>query len=86
LKRLNCWAWSWSSAGTAEFGIGDDWATLASIESTEPGKGHATALLTAAKRHYEAQGKRFGGSVALNERMRAIYRHLGIREYSEDDL
>jgi hypothetical protein len=70
---------------TAEFGVGEDWATLALIESTEPGKGHATALLKAAKEHYEAQGKRFGGSVALNERMRAIYRRLGIREYSTDE-
>ena len=65
---------------TAEFCVGKDWATLASIESKEPGKGHATRLLRAAKEHYENQGKRFGGSVALNERMRAIYRRLGIAE------
>lgn len=68
---------------TAEFAVGEDWATLASIESKEPGQGHATTLLRAARRHYENQGKRFAGSVALNERMRAIYRRLGIREYGE---
>lgn len=65
----------------ATFGVGDDWATLYEIHSSEEGKGHATVLLTEAKKYYEAQGKRFGGSVALNERMRNIYRRLGIKEY-----
>jgi len=76
--------WTYQSC-IAEFGSGEDWATLYSIESKEPGKGHATALLTAAKQHYEAQGKRFGGSVALNKRMRAIYQRLRINEYDSDD-
>lgn len=65
----------------ANFAIGDDWATLYDIESKEEGKGHATELLIEAKKHYEGQGKRFGGDVALNDRMRKIYQELGIKEY-----
>ena len=66
----------------AQFGVGDDYATLYHIESKEAGKGHATALLTEAKRHYETQGLEFGGSVALSPRMRAIYQRLNIKEYA----
>jgi hypothetical protein len=72
--------WTYESCA-AEFGLGSDWATLYSIRSKQPGQGHATALLTAAKQYYEAQGKRFAGTVALNERMRAIYRRLDIKEH-----
>lgn len=68
---------------TAEFGVGDDWATLYSICSEVESKGHATALLIAAKRHYEALGKRFASDVALNDRMRRILRRLNIEEYAE---
>lgn len=68
---------------TADFGIGDGWATLYTIGSKEEGKGHATQLLTEAKSYYEKEGKKFGGSVALNERMRDIYRRLGIEEYND---
>ena len=67
---------------SAEFGTGNDWATLYSISSRKPGQGHATELLTEAKRYYEDQGLRFGGSVALNSRMRKIYQRLAIKEYS----
>lgn len=70
----------------ALFGVGDDWATLYTIGSAEPGKGHATALLTAAKAHYEGLGLTFGGTVALNPRMRAIYERLGIKEYNDEEL
>ena len=66
----------------AEFGTGEDWATLYLIESEEPSKGHATELLTEAKRYYEEQGLRFGGTVALNSRMSKIYQRLGIKEYA----
>lgn len=65
----------------ADFGVGNDWATLYSIESKEQGKGHATELLVEVKKYYEGQGKRFGGSVALNDRMRKIYQELDIKEY-----
>ena len=69
---------------TANFGVGDDWATLYDIESKEQGKGHARELLIEAKKHYEAQGKKFGGSVALNERMARLYKSLEIEEYNEE--
>ena len=65
----------------AHFGLGTDWATLYDIESKEPGKGHATELLTKAKKFYENRGKCFGGDVALNDRMRKIYQRLNITEY-----
>jgi len=70
----------------ADFALGEDWATLYDIESTEEGQGHATELLTEAKRFYEAQGKTFGGSVALNATMQHIYRKLGITEYADDGV
>ena len=65
----------------ADFGVGDNWATLYSIKSNEEGKGHATELLVEAKKYYEGQGKKFGGDVALNNRMKKIYQELGIKEY-----
>ncbi len=66
---------------TAHFGVGNDWATLTDIESTIPSQGHATKLLTIAKAYYEKQGKRVGGSIALNERMARLYRKVGYIEY-----
>jgi hypothetical protein len=66
---------------TARFGVGEKWATLYDIESAIQGKGHATNLLLEAKSYYEKQGKKFGGSVALNPGMRRIYQKLKIREY-----
>lgn len=67
---------------TADFGVGDDWATLYDISSKEENRGHATQLLTAARHYYEAVGgKKFGGSVALSESMKHIYEKLGIEEY-----
>lgn len=65
----------------AHFGVGKDWATLYDIQSQKPGQGDATELLRQAKVYYEGLGKRVGGSVALNERMRAIYQRLGIPEH-----
>ena len=67
----------------ADFGISDDWATLYYIQSEEQGKGHATELLTEAKKHYGGLGKKFGGSVALNDKMARIYKKLGITEYKD---
>lgn len=66
---------------TAEFGVGDDWATCYGIRSREKGKGHATELLTEAKKFYEGLGKKFGGTVALNEAMRRVYQKVGVTEY-----
>ena len=67
----------------AEFGVNEqeNWATLCTIRSLSEGKGHATHVLAEAKTFYESQGKRFGGSVALNSRMKAIYQRLGVTEY-----
>jgi hypothetical protein len=67
----------------ADFGVGQDWATLYTIRSTVPSKGHATALLIEAKKFYESKGKRFAGTVAINPRMAAIYERLGIAEIRE---
>jgi hypothetical protein len=68
----------------AEVGVGDTWATVYYIESKEEGKGHATELLKEAKKHYEGEGKVFGSSVALNERMRHLLVKLNIKEYVEN--
>ena len=66
----------------AHFGIGKNFATLYDIKSKQEGQGHATELLKAAKNYYEAQNFEFGGSVALNDRMRKLYKKLGIKEYA----
>lgn len=59
------------------------WATLYNIESVEQGKGHARNLLIQAKKHFEKIGYDFGGTIALNDRMRNLYKSLGIKEYTE---
>ena len=64
-----------------EVAEGDDWATIYGVISKERGKGHATELLTEMKKYYTSQGKRFGGTVALNKAMKHIYEKLGITEY-----
>lgn len=72
--------WQYKSC-SAQVGVGKDWATVYLIESQQEGKGHATKLLREMKAYYEKQGLRFGGSVALNDRMARLYRKCGIREY-----
>jgi ribosomal protein S18 acetylase RimI-like enzyme len=75
----------WTHEGCkANFGIGNAWATLYFIEtkSEDRGKGNASELLRAAKVFYEANGKKFGGTIALNETMRDIYKRLEIEEYN----
>ncbi len=67
----------------AMIGVGEDWATIYMISSDEQGKGHATELLIEMKKHYEAQGKVFGSSIALNNTMRHILQKLNIVEYTE---
>lgn len=75
----------WSENGVvADFAMEDDWCTLFSIESVDEGKGFAQKLLKEAKEFYEKEGKRFGGSVALNPTMAHIYEKLGIEEYRSD--
>jgi GNAT superfamily N-acetyltransferase len=77
-KRLDNWAYK---SCEAECGVGEDWATLNYIRSKEEGKGHATMLLIFIKEFYKRQGLKFGGSVALNDRMHNLYLRLGIKEY-----
>ena len=67
----------------AMIGTGKDWATIYMISSDEKGRGHASELLIEMKKHYEAQGKLFGSSVALNSRMRYLLQKLNIVEYAE---
>jgi hypothetical protein len=76
--NLEIWRHESCEAQVAE---GPDWATIYVVESADEGKGHAQELLAEAKKHYEGLGHRFGGSVALNSRMRHIYQKLKINEY-----
>ena len=72
----------WTYKGcVANFGVGANWATLYDISSKYEGKGYATTLLSQAQKYFESIGFKFGGSVALNDRMRDIYKRLGINEY-----
>lgn len=75
-------SWKYKSCA-ANFGVDikENFATLYDIISLEQGKGHATHLLTVAKKYYEDKGYKFGGSVALNDRMKSIYKRLNIEEY-----
>ena len=76
--------WKFKSC-EAHFGVGkengEEFATLYDIVSKEPGKGHAHELLTKAKAHYKEQGRKVGGTIALNDKMRFLYRKVGIEEY-----
>lgn len=72
----------WSYKGCeVDFGVGEDFATIYSVESKDQGKGYATKLLGIAKAYYEQCGKKFGGTVALNDTMAHIYKKLNIEEY-----
>lgn len=66
----------------ADIGAGEDWATIFSITSGEKGKGHGTELLLEMKKHYEAEGKKFGSSVALSGAMKHLLTKLNIEEYA----
>jgi len=70
--------WSYLSC-IAHVASEKEWATIYDIQSSEHGKGHATELLKEMKNYYK--DKKFGGSIALNERMRGLYKKLGIEEY-----
>lgn len=66
----------------ASIGIGDNWATIYSIESSEKGKGHATELLMEMQNYYKIQRKQFGSSVALSDTMSHLLKKLNIPEYA----
>ena len=72
--------WKYKSC-IARCATGQDWATLYDIKSKEEGKGHATKLLLAMKEYYEGKGLKFGGSVAVNMRMKRLYQKCGIDGY-----
>lgn len=67
----------------ATVAVGDDWATVYSIQSKEQGKGHAQTLLTDAKDYYEKRNRKFGSSVTLSPAIKHIIDKLGIEEYSD---
>ena len=81
LEANDIHVWHFQSC-EAQVGVGKDWATIYTIRSMEPGKGHATTLMLAMKKYYEGQGLKFGGSVALNDRMCRLYRKCGVKEYT----
>ena len=72
--------WCYESC-VAHCATGRDWTTVYDISSSEEGKGHTTKLLLAMKGYYEGKGLIFGGSIALNDRMRRIYQRCNIKEY-----
>lgn len=72
--------WQYKSC-KAEVGVGDSWATVYLMNSKEPCKGHGAILLFAMKKYYEAKGLFFGGSVALNGRMKRLYLKCQVHEY-----
>ena len=57
------------------------WVRRTVLDALFLGEPRPTRLLIEARRHYQLAEKRFGSSVALNERMRAILRRLDIPEY-----
>ena len=67
----------------ATIGIGPSWATIYSMESKEPGKGHGNSLIIQMRNHYEAQGKKFGSTVALSKAMKHLLEKHNIVEYAE---
>lgn len=60
----------------------DDWATIYSVESSNQGKGECQECLKLLKEKF--CNKRFGCTVALNERMRHILQKLQIHEYDDE--
>ena len=65
----------------AHCATGKYWATLYEIQSSQESQEHATKLLLIMKEYYEDKGLKFGGSIALNQRMRRLYQKCGITEY-----
>lgn len=81
-KRMGMELDKWFHKSCIAFvGLGKDWATLYIIKSEHEGRGHATELCRMMKSYYEKQGLRFGGTVALNDKMEHIYKKTGIKEY-----
>lgn len=58
---------------------GDGWATIYTVESSNPNKGYCQQLLLKLKEIYK--DVRFGCTVALNDKMKHILQKLEIKEY-----
>lgn len=78
---MNLDEWSFGSC-TANVGTGDGWATIYNIQSTEPGKGHATYLVIQMRDYYEENGIEFGSSVALSPAMKHLDLFTGYGGFS----
>lgn len=60
---------------------GKNWATVYTIESSNPNKGYCQQLLSSLKRIYKDVD--FGCTVALNPTMKHILQKLNIKEYDD---
>lgn len=58
---------------------GSQWATIYTVESSEPNQGHCQTLLRWLQ--YRFRDCDFGCTVALNDKMRHILHKLNIKEY-----
>lgn len=59
---------------------GSKWATIYTVESSEPNQGHCQTLLQWLQYRYKDYD--FGCTVALNDTMRHILQKLNIKEYN----
>ena len=66
---------------TANIGVGNNWATIYSISSSDEGKGHCQELCKYLKEFYTECDKVFGSTVALYPAMKHILEKLEITEY-----
>jgi len=74
--------WEYESC-QATCGVGEDFATIYSIDSSDPNKGHATILIKIMRKIYTDEGKRFGTSVALSPQMQHLVKKLELLEYKD---
>lgn len=58
---------------------GDGWATIYTVDSSNPNKGYCQQLLLKLKEIYKDVN--FGCTVALNDKMKHILQKLEIKEY-----
>jgi len=66
---------------TAHIGVGDDWATIYSIVSTQLNNGHAERLIRAMRSYYNKRGKVFGTSITLSPAMQHLVKKIRLKEY-----
>ena len=68
--------------------LGKKWATVAMIETAPEfrNQGEATELMLFLKKYYKLQKATFGGTVALNPAMQAVYEKTGVKQYTDDNV